>query len=148
MAIESTWETRDLPVLEATVKALNNLAHPGPVTIGQIGEIMGREVQEVYSALSTMEDEYITLKKFLTGGDPTSYYVTGVTPKARRAVGQWPSVETLADTFITALKDAEENESNSERKSKLRTARNAVLNIGQDVLVAVLSTVATKGIGL
>ena len=43
-------------------------------------------------ALDALSEPYVgEHKKFMTGGIPDSWYITEVTPEARRAVGQWPT---------------------------------------------------------
>ena len=85
----------------------------------------------------------MSLRLLLTGGDPKSQMVTGVTAEARRAVGRWPSHETMAARLLAALEAAVEQEEDPVRKGRLRAAAEAVAGIGRDVLVSVLSAAAT-----
>lgn len=84
----------------------------------------------------------------MTGGDPNLQMVTGVTSSARRAVGQWPSIETFYDRIIAGLTETEEQETDVGKKSKLRSALNALTDLGRDTLVTVLSNTITRGLGM
>ena len=43
-----------------------------------------------------LKGQYLTeYRKLATGGVPDSWYVTGVTPAARQAVGQWRTAESV-----------------------------------------------------
>ena len=89
--VQRTWETRDLPVLRAVVKLLEV---PGSfeVTVGQISGETGVDKADVDLAIEALKGEYISeYQQFLTGGDPSTWAVRGITPRARRAVGQWPA---------------------------------------------------------
>jgi hypothetical protein len=88
--VQSTWETRELPVLMAVLKLLDQ---PGSfeATVRQISEETGIDKADVDRALEALEGEYISkYQRFLTGGDPSTWAVEGITSKARRAVSQWP----------------------------------------------------------
>jgi len=89
-AVQSTWETRELPVLRAVVKLLEQ---PGSfeASVSQISAATGIDKADVDRAIEALKGEYITeYQQFLTGGDPSTWAVRGTTAKARRAVGQWP----------------------------------------------------------
>jgi hypothetical protein len=89
-AVPDTWNERDLPVLAAVVKLLDE---PDSLmaTVSQIAAETGFDVHEVDRALERLKGTFIReYHQFLTGGDPTTWYVSGVTSAARRAVGQWP----------------------------------------------------------
>ena len=60
---------------------------------------------------------------------------------ARRAVGHWPTAESVSDQLIAALLQATDREADRERKSKLRSAAETLGGVGREILVAVVSTV-------
>jgi hypothetical protein len=89
--VRNTWETRDLPVLRAIVKLLEK---PGSfeISVSQISAETGIDKTDVDRAIEALKGEYVTeYQQFLTGGDPSTWAVRGITPQARRAVGQWPA---------------------------------------------------------
>lgn len=144
MSVAPTWFDRDLPVLEATISLLEERGHPGAfVQVREIAERSGIDAGVVLTALAAMEHEYVSLNLVLAGGDPNPQMVTGVTAEARRAVGQWPSPETMADRILAALETTVEQEEDPVRKGRIRAAADAVAGIGRDVLVSVLSAAAT-----
>jgi hypothetical protein len=90
-AVQNTWETRELPVLRAVVKLLDQ---PGSfeASVSQISDETGIDKADVDRAIEALKGEYVTeYQQFLTGGDPSTWAVRGITSGARRAVGQWPS---------------------------------------------------------
>jgi hypothetical protein len=104
-AVTSTWFSHDLPVLATTITLIEEMDHPGIVRVATIATRANLSPADVWKALLRMESEYVTLHKVMADGDPSPQMVSGVTPAARRAVGQWPSPETLADRLIAALRD-------------------------------------------
>ena len=139
MAVRRTWLTRDLPVLEATLAILTQPQHPGMVDVRTIAEKSGMDPYEIFDALQDMEGTYVRLQMCLSGSDPNPQMVTGVTPAARIAVGQWPSVEVLSDRLLASFREAEQAEPDPIRKSNLRAASDARAQIGQQVLAGVIS---------
>jgi hypothetical protein len=69
------------------------------------------------------------------GQESVPVRVTGVTERARIAVGQWPSPETLMTGLVRALERAADDEPEPERKSKLRTAAAILVGVARDVAV-------------
>ncbi len=143
MSVTPTWFDRDLPVLETTIQLFEEMGHPGALQVRQIAERCGMEAAAVFAALLAMQHEYVTLNLVLAGGDPNPQMVTGVTADARRAVGQWPSVDTLSDRLVAALQEAAEQESDPVKKTKLRSAVDAVTGMSRDIFVGVVTTAVT-----
>lgn len=90
-AVRDTWQERDLPVLTAVVKLLEA---PGAfmVTVSEVAAETGIDKNQVDRALEALKSSYYISKyqRTLSAGDPSNWYVTGVTSAARRRVGQWP----------------------------------------------------------
>ncbi len=80
--------------------------------------------------------------------DEAGTAIEGVTDEARRAVGQWPSPEVWADRIVRGLLDAADREPDQEQRSRLRAVAEGLGDFDRDVLVGVLSTGITKGVGL
>jgi hypothetical protein len=67
------------------------------VTVRDIAEATGFDPKGVDRALNALGGLYVRdYRKLATGGDPNPWYVTEVTAAARRAVGQWPTGDSLA----------------------------------------------------
>jgi hypothetical protein len=86
-AVKNTWECRDLPVLAAVIRLLDEATAPH-VRVSQVAEACGLSVDEVASAAQALDGTYLTLQRTL--GDADSWFVSRPTGAARRAVGQWP----------------------------------------------------------
>ena len=116
MLVYDTWAARDLPVLDATVGLLE---HSYMVTVTDIAAKTGLDPSVVAQALEALDPTYVDFRKTTTGGDPRFWYVFKVTPEARRAVGQWPTAEALADRLADELSTAARQETDAERQGLL-----------------------------
>jgi hypothetical protein len=145
--VEETWDSRDVPVLDAVVRYFDE--HPQGVMLScqEVAGLAGRDPTDVYRALKGLEPTYVRLVEGL-GHGPMGSSVRGVTDAARRAVGQWPSPEVWADRIVGALLEAADRELDEARQSRLRAAADALAGFGRDVLVGVLSGGITRGMGL
>ena len=111
--VEDTWTSRDLPVLDATVALLENRPL---VDVTDIAARAGLTVAETSGGLQAMEGVYVELA--MSMGGPQSWSVQGVTPAARRAVGQWPSAESLITRLVAGLNAAADQEANPEHRHR------------------------------
>jgi hypothetical protein len=143
--MESTWEPRDLPVLDAVVRYFDE--HPQGVMLSckEVADLAGRDPTDVYRALKILQPTYLRLAEGL-GHGPTSSSVRGVTDEARRAVGQWPSAEMWVDRLVAALREAAEREPDPERRGRLRAMAEGLGGFARDVAVGVLSGGITQSI--
>jgi hypothetical protein len=85
--VQSTWRSRDLPVLAAIVRLLDATSEP-QVGVREVIEACGLSADEVASAVQNLDGEHIHLQT--TIGEAGSWLVSRPTAAARRAVGQWP----------------------------------------------------------
>jgi hypothetical protein len=72
--VESTWETRDLPVLEAVVRYFDENAGMLYPQVHDLVDITGRDPMEVYRALKALEPDYVRLREVMSGADPKPAY--------------------------------------------------------------------------
>jgi hypothetical protein len=145
--MERTWEAHELPVLDAVVRCLYEDVDAMP-DVAQIAGMTGRDSQEVHRALRALEGRFITVPDMSVGADAQNYFVDGVTPEARQAVGQWPSPEGVADRIVAALLEAAEREPDEHKRTRLRAAADTLGGFARDLLISVAANVATKPIGL
>ena len=102
--------------------------------------------QGALRALDSEQPPFISkLERVMTGdiifiGPPTGY--------ARRAVGAWPTAETIADRLITALDEAAEREPDPERKGWLRKSAAYLGNAGRDLAVEIGATAINRQMGM
>jgi hypothetical protein len=119
---------------------------PGP-TVGDIAERAGMDPNEVFRAVRALDGTYLELRMYAAGGRTTPHRVLQVHEEARRAVGQWPSPQAIADQIIRDLLEAAEREPDEAKRTKLRVAADAFGGFGRDLLINVIANVATKPIG-
>jgi hypothetical protein len=143
--MESTWESRDLPVLVHIVEFYDEYGYsPDPFDIAHAcGFDDNKVAQRALRALEHEEPPFITgFDRVMTGniigiGAPTGH--------ARRTVGAWPTPDALADRIIAALNEAADNEPDEAKKGELRRGAEAVAGVGKDVLTDVMGQVITRG---
>jgi hypothetical protein len=102
-------------VLDATVALLEDVDLPEVV---DIADRTGVAADDVARALKALDGVYVDLR--MTMGDVGRWFVNGVTSEARRAVGQWPSGDSLVARLVEGLEAAAEREADPARKSRLR----------------------------
>jgi hypothetical protein len=141
--VEDTWAAWDLPVLDATVALVEETDLP---EVADIADRTGLAVADVARALRAMDGVYVDLR--LTMGDPGAWFVQGVTPVARRAVGQWPTAESLIGQLVEGLDAAAGREEDPERRGRLRQTASLLGGAARDIAVDVMARVIERGTGL
>jgi hypothetical protein len=137
--VEDTWANRELPVLDATVRLLEDDFR---VCVRDIAAETGIDPRDVDRALRALEGEYVgEYQQLATGGDPNPWYVTSVTAAARQAVGQWPTAEDLITRLAEAFSTAAEHEPDPEKKRRLRSFAGMLGGAGRDIAVEVAARV-------
>ncbi|WP_328631952.1 hypothetical protein [Streptomyces sp. NBC_00356] len=145
--MENTWAARDLPVLDAIVKYLDDAAGAAFPELRDIAEIANVDVTDAGKAALALEsDALITLGK--TAGGLGTWYVKTVTGDARRLVGQWPTAEQFVDEVAQRLSDAADAEADPERRGKLRELASSAGDVARNVFVDVTSAVISKQMGV
>lgn len=137
--MDSTWESVDLPVLEAAVRFVGDRGWAElPQEFG-LAPMVGLDAEGVEKALLRLDGEYIVADR--VGGGLPNIGVNKIYPAARRAVGQWPTPETVAERLLTALESAAEAEQDEDKRTKLRQVAGFLGSTGKDLLVNVLAAV-------
>jgi cation transport regulator ChaC len=143
--MEDTWVTRDLPVLDAVVRYMDEHVESSKLLQGSdIAQIVGMDVATVGSALVALNGVYVNLGQAWAeaGGE----FVQSVSAEARRVVGQWPSPATYIERLLQALEQQEATSTDVEEKSNLRRAIEGLRGVGRDVLVGVATNVLTGAV--
>jgi hypothetical protein len=143
--MESTWERRDLPVLDAIVRYFDEEDSAVIPDTGTFARITGMDAGQVGRAVRALSPRFV--KTGPTMGDLTDVPIMGITDEARQAVGQWPTPESVADRIVAALVEAADREPDQGKRTKLRAAADALGGFGRDLLINVVANVATKPIG-
>lgn len=146
--MDSTWETRDLPVLDAAARIIDR---DGPVPGAYIRDIAtdtGLEIDEVVRATYALEDAgLIEMAQRSLGGGGGNWRMCSLSGEARQIVGQWPTPENLADRIVAALQDAADNAPSEEERSRAKKLLDGVSGVGKGVLTGVLVKVLSGEVG-
>lgn len=137
--MEDTWASRDLPVLEAVAARIDGFISTGYPEAWEIAESAGMEILDVVTALDALDGTYIKLRRGLA---PPKWHIVGVTPAARRAVGQWPTGASLVERLAAGLSEAAEQEKDPEQKRRLLAvarelggaAKTIAINVASEIL--------------
>lgn len=146
--MESTWETRDLPVLDAIVRHFDESDDPFEAQIPNVemfAKLTGMDPGQVGRAVRALSPRFIETLDTRDGLLDVS--TMGVTDEAREAVGQWPTAEAIADRIVAGLLEAADREPDERKQTKLRAAADTLGSFGRDLLVSVAANVATRPIG-
>lgn len=142
--MEDTWFSRELPVLRATVELFDDPERHS-VNIDTLAEATGFDIETVQRALSRLnqaEPPYLKGAGAWQLGYPVK--LLGVTERALRDAGQWPTPENLADRLIAGLEQAAEAETDPAKKTRLRRAAEAVGGVGRDLFVEITAAAVSR----
>jgi hypothetical protein len=140
--MESTWEQRDLPVLDAIVRYFDEDDSAEIPDVEAFAEITGMDPGQVGRAVRALSPRFVKTGPGL--GGLTEVPIMGITDEARQVVGQWPTPESVADRIVAALLEAADREPDERKRTKLRAAADALGGFSRDLLVNVIANVATK----
>ena len=102
------------------------------VTDAAITGRTGFDLAAVRRALEALDGAYVHL-----GRDMGGFFVDAATAHARRAVGQWPTGESLVSQLAEGLAAAAEKEADPERKTRLRQAAGLLGGAVRDIAVEI-----------
>jgi hypothetical protein len=146
--VEDTWAPRDLPILVAAYRRFEADANRSR-SVHQLEEIrreVGITVDEFVAGLHALADAdppYIEIETFSgwssekAGGG----FVTGISERARRELGAWPTAESLADQLVEALLAAADRAESQDDADRLREAAG---DLGSSVVKGVLVSLFTR----
>lgn len=128
--LNDVWTTRDLPVLAATARLLDE--KPGhPRQANKVEAATGIAEADVKRAFVNLSREHLDVADW-GGMTSKDYAVTGITADGLRAAGQWPSPEVAADRLVAALNELIDNTTEgSPKQSRLKAARDSLLGVGR-----------------
>lgn len=139
--MEETWASRDLPVLDVVVELFDE--RPGGWLLGQqVVERTGMDRTDVERAVWALSPDYVILgQQMAADGDIVTQVLEGVTPAARRVVGQWPTAENLIDRLASGIAQNAEEETDPERKRRLRELARELGGAAKSIAINVVSEV-------
>jgi hypothetical protein len=145
--VEETWSWRDLPVLDAAVSLLDAGAWEGEQPdLADIAERTDLGDTDVAAALVALNGRFLTLSTPM--GDISEWFVSEVTPQARREVGQWPAPDAVIARLADGLDAAADTEQDPDRKQRLRSVASALTGSLQGVATDVLARIIERSTGL
>jgi hypothetical protein len=119
------------------------------VGIAEIAERTGIDPGDVTRALHALSGPYVDFETIpLAEGDSIPLYVRGVTPDARRAVGQWPTPESLVARIVEGVSDAAERETDPQRRKRLREVASLLGGTAKEVVTEIVAKVIVRGAGM
>src|SRR4051794_37710320 len=95
--VRYTWAERDLPVLREALRRLDD-GDQFP-NLEQIRRAVGLSLEQMRTALhalGTADPPYITYSEY-AASEAVAGHIDGVSERARRELGSWPSAEGLVD---------------------------------------------------
>jgi hypothetical protein len=144
--VTDLWEQRALPILRYIGAHETDMAF---ISIGEISNEAGIEGHAIVIEVERLIDAgYVpgTLQKMMTGGDPSSWFLTKsrLTERGARAVSLWPR----AEQFVETLEARAQAETDPVRKKALMGLLETAKQVGVPVLAELLAAAAKRTIGL
>jgi hypothetical protein len=121
-AARDEWDRRPLPD-EAYMRTIHDLYRDGVLTGISIGPYLG-------------------------GSPYPDVVIQGLTPRGRRAIGQWPGGTDAAALLIQVIAGLEASEGDADRKSRLGNLLAAAKDIGVDLAAKTLGEIYAHTAGL
>ena len=146
--MESTWLSRDLPVLTAVVE-LYEERFPSTSSLGrlEVAERTGLAHDDVDRAIvALVEAGYLAWVPNRGDDRVASWRITGISGSARRLVGQWPSAEELVREIVAALNVAAESEPDEAMRSKLKAVAGGISSFAKDIVTNVAANLIAGGV--
>jgi hypothetical protein len=140
-----TWYTVDLPVLDVIVAFQREQPAGVLPQLGDIHAVLDLPAEEIFRSALRLEGEYLELERV---GSLGNWVIRSVTPAARRAVGQWPNPEAVANQLIAAMADAAAHELDPDRRTRLQAATDVLGGVGREVLISVTAAFVKAQMGL
>jgi hypothetical protein len=135
---EDTWNTRDLPVLQAIVDIYEDSGTYLTRATG-IERRTGLDHDTVQRALRRLNSQPSFFEKVVEASGGQVIMVGPPTADALRIAGAWPSPEQLLQRLITALEVAAEDDARGpEERSKLRQAASYLGSFATQVAIGAL----------
>jgi hypothetical protein len=139
--LESTWASRELPILRAALRRLDAGADYADLEeIRQEVGLSGEQLLAGLRALESADPPYLEFEMAMGWSEEqASGSVDAVSERARRELGTWPSAESLVEALAAAYAQAAEAEQEPEEKRRLRAVADGLRGAVRDVAVAVIA---------
>jgi hypothetical protein len=128
--LDDVWFRRDLPVLRAVARLVDEPAHGGAPYLGQVVPASGLPKPEVQAAARALAGAgYVEV---LTTYSGEIVRFTGISPEARRLAGLWPTPQTEWDRLLEALAARAEHAPTDVERARWRAFAEAATGVGPD----------------
>ena len=136
--MEDTWTKRDLPVLDAIVRLLED-KDDWP-SRSDVAEVTGFDEGTVGRAVEALEGTYVR-------SHPERRWLIGeVTAEARRTVGQWQTAESFIDRLAEAFNKAADREPDKRKRNHFREIASMLTGSFKEFAVSVAAEVVARKI--
>ena len=137
--VTATWATRELLILRCALRRLDG----GEllVELEDVRQETELPTDQLWAGVQALTQTRRT-QVSLAGGwtdDHASGVIEGVSERARRELGSWPSADDLVTQLAAALSQAADREAEPERKGRLRAAADTLGGIAREIAVQVIS---------
>ena len=143
--LNDRWASRDFPVLLEVARRID--AGDRYVHARDVANALDLPRDQVILAIDALHPAYVEGSPDERMSGRLDWTVVALTERGRRAVGLWPSGESVA-ALVDALRQAEEATEDLEEKSALRRAAGAVMGVGRDVMTDVIAAVIRQQMGV
>lgn len=141
------WESRDRPVLLAIAKRL--AATREPFTAGEIARDIGIDAEDAVDACLALLPTYISGNPQRDGsGRVYVFLIGGITERARREIGLWPSEELAAEALVELLNQAADQVEDQDDAGALRKAGRLLRSVPSAVVADVTAALIRQQTGL
>jgi hypothetical protein len=128
--VPDVWFTRDLPVLRAIARLVDEPKHGGNPYLGQVVPASGLPKQEVAAAARALADAGYVQVLTTYSGEIVRF--TGVSAEARRLAGLWPTPQGEWDRLLEQLAARAENAPTDVERARWRAFADAAAAVGPD----------------
>jgi hypothetical protein len=138
--IQPTWATRELPILRAALRRIDQGGKQDLEPLRVETGIDGLQLRIGLQALQNATPPYLEMN---LGSGWRSDYASGlllsVSERTRRELGSWPSPASVVDQLVEALRAAAEAEPEPAQKSRLQTTADALTGLAYEVAVQAIA---------
>jgi hypothetical protein len=129
--LPDTWFTRDLPVLRAIARLVDEPKHGGsPYLLGAVVPASGLPKADVVAAAKALVSAGYAEALTNHAGDIVRF--TGISPEARRLAGLWPTPQGEWDRLLEQVTVRAENAPTEVERQRWRALADAATAIGPD----------------
>ena len=128
--LDDVWFRRDLPVLRAVARLVDEPTHGGAPYLGQVVPAAGLPKPDVQAAARALASAgYVEV---LTTYSGEIVRFTGISPEARRLAGLWPTPQTEWDRLLEQLTARAENAPTDVERARWQAFAEAATAVGAD----------------